>query len=89
MNTAFLLMAQYNGSAVIPLESVCRDYFSHLTVEKFMRKVMLGEIRLPIVRMEGSQKSARGIHLLDLANYLDDQRAKAIKECDQLNRGAA
>ncbi len=30
MNTAFLLMAQYNGSAIIPVEKVCKDYFSHL-----------------------------------------------------------
>ncbi|MFD2883207.1 pyocin activator PrtN family protein [Pseudomonas lini] len=34
MNTVFLLMAQYNGQAIIPLERVCADYFSHLTPEK-------------------------------------------------------
>jgi hypothetical protein len=26
MNTAFLLMAQYGGKAIIPIEDVCRDY---------------------------------------------------------------
>lgn len=31
MNTAFLLMAQYSGAAVIPIDRVCKDYFSHLT----------------------------------------------------------
>lgn len=31
LNTAFLLMAQYNGKAIIPLADLCRDYFSHLT----------------------------------------------------------
>ena len=30
MNTAFLLMAQYGGKAIVPIEDVCRDYFSHL-----------------------------------------------------------
>lgn len=89
MNTAFLLMAQYGGSAVIPLELVCRDYFSHLTPEKFMRKVMAGEIRLPIVRIEDSQKTARGVNLTDLADYLDARTALARKECDQLNRVAS
>jgi hypothetical protein len=39
MNTAFLLMAQYNGQAIIPLERVCADYFSHLTPEKLKLKV--------------------------------------------------
>lgn len=34
MNTLFLLMAQYEGQAVIPLGRVCEDYM-HLTVEKF------------------------------------------------------
>jgi hypothetical protein len=27
MNTAFLLLALYDGQAVIPLKDVCRDYF--------------------------------------------------------------
>lgn len=27
MKTAFLLMAQYDGLAVIPVDWVCRDYF--------------------------------------------------------------
>ena len=31
-----------------------RDYFRHLTVEKFLRKVLAGEIDLPVVRMEFS-----------------------------------
>ena len=84
MNTAFLLMAQYNGSAIIPVEKVCKDYFSHLTPEKFVRKVSQGEITIPLVRMEHSQKCAKGIHLQDLANYLDERRAAAVKEIRQL-----
>jgi hypothetical protein len=86
MNTAFLLMAQYNGAAIIPVETVCRDYFSHLTVDKFVRKVSTGEIRIPLVRMEASQKAAKGVHLTDLAAYLDERRAAAVKECQQLQR---
>lgn len=84
MNTAFLLMAQYNGLAVIPLDVVCRDYFSHLTPEKLQRKTLAGEIDLPIVRLERSQKSARGVHLVDLAAYLDKRREAALKEARQL-----
>lgn len=86
MKTSFLLMAQYDGVAVIPVEWVCRDYFRHLTVEKFLRKVLAGEIDLPVVRMEGSQKTAKGIHVNDLAAYLDQQTAAARKECDQLRK---
>lgn len=85
MNTAFLLMAQYNGQVIIPLDRVCEDYFRHLTPEKFLRKVISGEIDLPIVRMEGSQKAARGVHLSDLARYLDAQHQKATIENDKLH----
>ncbi|WP_236173013.1 pyocin activator PrtN family protein [Pseudomonas pseudonitroreducens] len=84
MNTAFLLLAQYNGAAIIPLERVCADYFSHLSPEKLQRKVLAGEINLPIVRMERSQKTARGVHLADLAKYIDDRRAEALRELSKL-----
>ncbi len=74
----FILMAQYN-SAVIPLSIVARDYFTHLTEPKLVRKTLAGEIQLPISRMERSQKLVRGVHISDLAHYIDEQRAKALK----------
>lgn len=84
MNTAFLLMAQYNGAAVIPLDAVCRDYFQHLTPTQLARKATAGEIDLPIVRIETSQKASRGVHLADLADWIDKRREAARKEIDQL-----
>jgi len=51
-----------------------------------MRETSAGEIRLPIVRMERSQKGAKGVHLVDLAAYIDERRMAAVKECEQLNR---
>ncbi|WP_367189333.1 pyocin activator PrtN family protein [Burkholderia sp. Ed8] len=84
MNTAFLLMAQYGATAIVSVELVCRDYFSHLTVAQFVRKVNAGEIAIPLVRMERSQKSAKGVHIQDLAIYIDERRSAALKECAQL-----
>ncbi|WP_175969676.1 pyocin activator PrtN family protein [Burkholderia sp. BCC0322] len=84
MNTAFLLMAQFGARAVIPIEDVRREYFPHLDLNKFQRKISSGEIALPIVRIEGSQKAARGVHPQDLAEYIDKQRAAAVKERNQL-----
>lgn len=85
MNTAFLLMAQYNGQAVIPAGTVVRDYFQHLTLDKFIRKVAVGEINIPLVRIEaGSQKAAKGVHLTDLAKWIDDRREAAVKEAKQM-----
>jgi len=85
LNTAFLLMAQYHGAAVIPLETVCRDYFSHLTPVQFTRKATEGELDIPLVRIEQSQKAAKGVHINDLAAWIDSRREAARKECDQLH----
>jgi hypothetical protein len=80
MNTLFLLMAQYEGQAVIPLSRVCADYMN-LTVEKFKQKQMTGEIDIPVVRLGAqSQKAGLGIHLKDLADYIDRQRQAAVTE---------
>ncbi|PMZ92693.1 MULTISPECIES: pyocin activator PrtN family protein [unclassified Pseudomonas] len=89
MNTLFLLMAQYNAQAVIPLTRVCEDYM-HLTVEKFKLKCLSGEIDLPIVRLGAdSQKAALGVYLKDLADYIDKQREKAAKEQNKFMGRAA
>ena len=83
-STVFLLMAQYNGKAVISVEEICRDYFPHLDAAKFVRKVGAGDIAIPMIRMENSQKTAKGVHINDLADYIDRQAAAARKECRQL-----
>ncbi|KVG05416.1 Pyocin activator protein PrtN [Burkholderia vietnamiensis] len=84
MNTVFILMVQYGARAIIPIADVCRDFFAPLTLPTLMRKVSAGEIALPVIRMERSQKCAKGVHISDLAAFIDKQRAAAIKECNQL-----
>jgi hypothetical protein len=79
-------MAQYSGKAIIPVEDLCRDYFPHLTPEKFVRKVTNGDIKIPLVRIEESQKAAKGVYLDDLAQYLDERRAAALREYKQFHR---
>jgi hypothetical protein len=85
MNTAFLLLAQYDGQAVIPIDLVCRDYFSHLTPVKLIAKISCGDIAIPLVRIESSQKCAKGVHLQDLAIYLDARTEVARQEMRALN----
>lgn len=80
MKTLLLLAARYDGKPIIPLSTVCKDYFSHLNETQFLRKVGNGEIRIPVVRAEQSQKSAKGVHLEDLARYLDERTAIARRE---------
>lgn len=85
MNTTFLLMARYQGLPIIPVDLVCRDFFQHLSPQKLIQKIERGELAIPLVRMESSQKATKGIHLTDLAAYLDRRHAAAVKECQQLN----
>ncbi|MDO6586927.1 pyocin activator PrtN family protein [Salipiger sp. 1_MG-2023] len=76
MNTFFVLMAKYGPEVMIPSEIVARDWFG-VEKSKFNEKVRNGEIPLPVMRMEDSQKSPRGVHILDLAEYLDKRREEA------------
>ncbi len=85
-STVFLLFAQYGGRAMIPVEDVCRDYFAHLSPDKFLRKVSAGDIAIPVVWAEISQKSQKAVHLQDLADYIDRRREVALKEFRQLHR---
>lgn len=89
MKTIFLLMAQYDGRAVIPIEHVQRDYFPHLEVPKLLRKCSTGEIQLPIMRTDpSSQKSARGVSIQALAEYIDARELEAQREMGKLRAAA-
>jgi Pyocin activator protein PrtN len=72
------------GKAIIPIDQVCRDYFSHLTPPKLVQKISAGEIAIPLVRIETSQKCAKGVHLTDLASYLDARVEAARREMTAL-----
>lgn len=78
--TLFFLMGQYGMRAVIPADEVCRDYFGHLSLLKFIRKCDEGDIPLALMRAEKSQQGARGVHVQDLANYIDRQREEALRQ---------
>jgi len=85
MNTALILMVQYNAQAIIPIDKIVKDYFPHLSTDKFVRKVAVGDINIPIIRIEpGTQKSAKGVHIADLVRYIEGRREAAIKEAEQL-----
>lgn len=86
INTVFLLMARHNAQPVIDLEVVRKDYFSHLHMTQFVTKLNKGEIPLPVVRPDPSNKSAKGVALAALADYLDSRIEAANKERAQLAR---
>ncbi len=85
MDTTLMLMARYDGRPILPVDVICKDFFPHLTRDKFLRKVADGAIKIPLVRIEESQKSAKGVDLRDLAAYYDARREAARKKFQQLH----
>jgi len=72
----------YSAQAII--DSDARDWFK-LSVGKLHVKTRTGEIRIPLVLMEEeSQKCGQGVHLIDLAEYIDARRAAVEKELKQM-----
>jgi hypothetical protein len=67
---------------MIPVDRVAKDYFAVQDtsgMHRFLRKLEAGEIPLPVVRMERSQKGAKMIDLRDLAAFLDERRVNLQK----------
>lgn len=83
MNTVFLLMAEFE-TASIPLSDVCEKYFGMkpATADK---KAALGQLPIPTFRAGESQKAPRMIHIQDLADYIEKQRAAGIEVFRQIN----
>jgi hypothetical protein len=80
VQTTLLLMARYDGAVIIPLATVCRDFFSHLAPEKLERKILAGKIVLPIVRMDSSsQKTAKVSTLTTLPPISTDRPRRHAK----------
>jgi hypothetical protein len=88
MKTLFLLGAQYDGQPLIPLEIVLMDFFGGLTQPHFLKMINNGDINLPITRMTVNHKSKKYVHIEDLATWIDERRAAAQKEANQLKKVA-
>lgn len=88
MKTLFVLMAQYDAQVVIPLERVCGDYFTHLTTDMFQRKVMAGQIKIAITRMDAkaSFEGRRNRDCVQLYCCDDEKRKSAGRQETQRGR---
>lgn len=81
-------MVRYDAQVVIPVAEVVNDFFPHMTTDTFVRKVSAGTINLPLIRMEPrSQKSFKGVHVGDLARYLEACREAALAEVTKRSEG--
>jgi hypothetical protein len=84
LNTTFLLLAQYNGKVVIPLEEVRRDFFAPDAAEA-SSQAQLRRHQTAGQANGQSHKCAKGVHLQDLAGYFETRRQAAKKELSQMS----
>lgn len=82
--TFAILREHYGPRVIIPLDRVREDFFDGMSQEHLLRRISEGKLDLPVVRIDASQKAAKGVALIDLAAYLDRRIAAARKECQQL-----
>lgn len=88
MKTLFLLLAEFDGRADIPLEDVAKKYLD-LSYAEASRRAARCELPFPAYRPGGTQKSPWLVRLSDLAEWLDQQAEKARKEWGKVNGRAA
>jgi len=80
-DTLWMLQGRYEYLPIVPADVVARDFFD-LDRRTFLRKVDGGDIKLPLIQMERSQKSQKGVHIRDLAKYIDCMHAEARRQME-------
>ncbi|MCT8874170.1 pyocin activator PrtN family protein [Shewanella xiamenensis] len=78
MNTAFLLMAQFN-KAIVPLDEISEEYFA-LAPRTAQNYAKAGRLPVPAFRGGEGNKAPWLVNINDLAAYLDKQRDAAAKD---------
>ena len=84
MKTAFLLLAQFDGQADIPLEDVASRYLGY-DRKTALAKAARAELPFTAYRAPG-QKSPWLVNIADLAAWIDRERERA--ERDRVQRAA-
>ncbi|MEL0655801.1 pyocin activator PrtN family protein [Pseudoalteromonas issachenkonii] len=78
MKTSFMLLAQFEQT-IIPLFDICETYFG-CSYRTAMNKANLGQLPITVFKLAESAKAPYYVHLIDLANFIDEQREKAKQE---------
>lgn len=70
---------------IVSLADACESYFRHLSPVMLEKKIVAGDIPLPLVVIDPkSQKSAKGVLADDLEKYVRARHADAVKDMRQL-----
>lgn len=88
MNTAKLLLLQYDFKSAIPLVQAVRDYFNgELSDREILRKANNGEFPFPVYKADpANKKSAWFVNLESLASWLDNRAKQAQIDYQNMHR---
>lgn len=87
MNTAKLLMLQYDFKSAIPLTQAVKDYFNaELSEREIVRKANKGEFPFPVYKSDPTnRKSGWFVNLESLASWLGNKAKQAQKDYQNIH----
>ncbi|MGL5948266.1 MAG: pyocin activator PrtN family protein [Aeromonas sp.] len=80
MNTAYLLMAEYE-TGTLTLDQISERYLG-IAPRSAEARARSHSLPFPTFRLGDGNKAPRLVHLQDLADFIDRRRAEAKKEFD-------
>lgn len=80
--TLFMLMATHGSGPTVKLEDITEHYFG-ISPRTAQARATAGKLPVPAFRV--NQKSPYLVHLVDLAQYIDDQRQTAIDRMNEMS----
>ncbi len=86
LNSFHVLMIRYS-SPVVPLETIIKDYFTHMKIEEANRRANKMDLPFPVFKSENTKKAKWMVNIAQFAAYLDQQSLIAFQDHIAMNGG--
>ena len=86
-NSFHVLMIRYS-SPVVSLETIIKDYFTHMKIEDANRRANKMDLPFPVFKSEDSKKAKWMVNIVQFAAYLDRQSEIANQDFIMMNRSS-
>lgn len=84
ISTALMLALRYQDT-IIPLDDVCNDYLTHLSLKTAKEQAAAQTLPFPAFKAGNSQKAKYFVDILDLAMWIDAKKAEAKRDWEKVN----
>lgn len=86
-NSFHVLMIRYS-SPVVSLETIIKDYFTHMKIEDANRRANKMDLPFPVFKSEDSKKAKWMVNIVQFAAYLDRQSEIANQDFIMMNKSS-